>query len=209
MGMKRGYKGQEGYFFKSGNKKLRPDLAIINFAKKTKEGGDSIYLGLLITKENGSGTVLQVKNPYDVLDILCELGVNKPCEVEDLPEEKRRVVMYSHDDSNYGFCFANKMRCSPINSIDRHYSSVVGEFHKLGNLEDRGFFLPEVTSYDSEQSSISVKEYPRRRRKLGEIIDGKVYVGKPSAACLAAAKAWKYMPGVPGQIKKFPQGFIK
>lgn len=82
------------------------------------------------------------------------------------------------------------------------YSSVVGEFHKLGNLEDRGFFLPEVTLYDREQSSISVKESPRRRRKLGEIKDGKVYVGKPSAHCLAIAKEMRRKP-------RYPQGYCK
>jgi hypothetical protein len=148
MGMKREYKGQEGFFYKSGNKKLTQDVGIINSARRMKEGLESSYLALLITKENGRSTVFAVDSPYDVLDVMCELGVNKPSEVARLPEEKRRVVMYCEPNigMNYGFCFADKYNM-PISP----------------------------------------------RRKLGEIKDGKVYVGPPSARCLEVAKEMKRM----------------
>jgi hypothetical protein len=69
------------------------------------------------------------------------------------------------------------------------YRSVVGEFHKLGNLEERGLYLPEVESYYSVQSTVSIKKRPRR--KLGDIVGDKIYIGPPSAACLEAVKRWK------------------
>lgn len=188
MALKREYKGQEGYFFKSGNKKLRQDLATIEFAKRIKEGFAPAYLALFIAKDNESSTVFQIDNPRDVLDILCELGVNKPSEVKRLPVDKRRVVMYVEPNigPNYGFCFTNKRKMPASIDRDGPYTSVVGEFHKLGNLEEQGFSLPEVKSYDSERPSVLVKEPPKR--KLGEIVGGKMYVGEPSAHCLAVAR---------------------
>ncbi len=162
--MKREYKGQEGFFYKSGNKKLRQDVGIINSARRMKEGLESSYLALLITKENGHSTVFAVDSPYDVLDVMCELGVNKPSEVARLSEEKRKVVMYCEPNRgmNYGFCFADKYK------------------------------MPASL-----------------RRKLGEVNDGKVYVGKPSPLCLALAKEFKYMPGVSGQKRRVDCGYIK
>ncbi len=141
MGMKREYKGQEGYFFKSGNKKSRQDLAIINSARRMKEGSESSYLALLITKENGRSLVFAVDSPYDALDIICDLGVNKPREVEKLPEKKRRVVMYVEPNigMNYGFCFADKYNPDLFKIFKKPFISV-GEFHKLGNLEDETLF---------------------------------------------------------------------
>lgn len=114
MGLKRNYQGIEGYFYRSGNKKLEPSGATIERAFYGHLGhpGDFVNTSFLnlsefglhfnIHKDNGVDTTFSV---YDSKDIACVLRDLKVCRVDEIRQlrvSKRRVTMYAHNGFNYG-----------------------------------------------------------------------------------------------------------
>ncbi|MBP7708368.1 hypothetical protein KA107_01685 [Candidatus Pacearchaeota archaeon] len=104
MGLKRNHKGIEGFFYKSGNKKLVAQPAIIEKVEHVQEEtGGPWALRLYFIKRGGSSSTWDITSSLgDVKDFLKGYGVISCREFNRLPLQERLALIYNHDGMNYG-----------------------------------------------------------------------------------------------------------
>lgn len=101
MALKRNYKGIEGYFYKTGNKKLNVESGVIDkiwydFPSRKEN------LNLGIIKNGRRSFSFELMDEKDIADLLSDFGVSSTKELMKLPLQERLVLVYSHNGWNYG-----------------------------------------------------------------------------------------------------------
>lgn len=104
MVLKRNYKGIEGYFYNSGNKKLVIQPGIIDRCWYSQEFEDKI-LNIGISKDEFTSFVFEVRDKRDITSILEDFEVSGVMKLNKLAAEKRLVLVYNHDGVNLGISF--------------------------------------------------------------------------------------------------------
>jgi hypothetical protein len=111
MALKRNYKGVEGYFFNSGNKKLVVEPGLIESARYIGEDPSNI-LNLGISKPSCASFIFPLDGLEDVSSLFEDFQVESARELVGLSFERRMVLVYSHNGLNYGISVCRPDRIS-------------------------------------------------------------------------------------------------
>ena len=101
MVLKRNYRGIEGYFYKSGNKKLEVQPGLIDKVAYFKFNGQT-FLNLHISKCTHISFIFELSDTRDISSLLEDFQVSNIRAFNKLPERERLVLVYNHDGFNYG-----------------------------------------------------------------------------------------------------------
>jgi hypothetical protein len=106
MPLKRNYKGIDGYFYQTGNKKMTVVPGIIDKAWYSNEWGRKI-LNLGISKDTYTSFVFELEDKKDIESILENFEVKTIKDLNALPKDDLLVLTYSHNGTNYGISLHN------------------------------------------------------------------------------------------------------